>query len=61
MYEAIAPTGCLWNTPQWLWDNDVGKGFNTHVFNTVYTRGWMEELGVREHYVIKDGDQTLVL
>lgn len=61
VYRAISPMGCLWNTPLWLWDNDVGKGFNTHIFNTVYTRGWMEELGVKEHYVTKDGDQTLVL
>lgn len=61
VYQAIAPTGCLWNTPQWLWDNDVGKGFNTHIFKTVYTRGWMEKLGVKEHYVTKDGDQTLTL
>lgn len=61
VYAAIAPRGCLWCTPQWLWDNDIGKGYNTHVWRTVETRGWMQELGVEEHYVIKDGDQTLTL
>ena len=61
VYEAIAPTGCLWCAPKWLWDNDAGKGYNTHVFQTVTVRGWMDGLGVKENYVIKDGDQTVDL
>ena len=61
VYEAIAPTGCFWCTPKWLWDNDAGKGYNTHVFQTVIVRGWMEEIGVKENYVIKDGDQAVEL
>ena len=60
VYEEIAPTACLWGTPKWLWDNDAGKGFNTHVFKTVEVRGWMDKLGVTEHYVMKDGAQTVV-
>ena len=59
VYEEIAPTACLWGTPKWLWDNDAGKGFNTHVFKTVEVRGWMDKLGVTEHYVMKDGAQTV--
>ena len=61
VYEAIAPTACIWCTPDWLWNNDAGKGYNTHVFKTVIVRGWMDELGVKEHYVAKDGDQTIRL
>lgn len=60
-YEAVAPEICLWNTPQWLWDNDAGKGYNTHCWKTVEVRGWMEELGVKENYVSKDGTQVVVL
>lgn len=60
-YEAVAPEVCLWNTPKWLWDNDAGKGYNTHCWQTVIVRGWMEELGVKENYVIKDGTQVVVL
>ncbi len=60
-YEAVAPTGCLWGTPDWLFDNDVGKGFNTHVWKTVEVRGWMEELGVKEHYIMKDGMHKIKL
>ncbi len=54
-YEAVAPVGCFWPTPKWLWDNDAGQGYNTHSFKTIIVRGWMEELGVREHWVMKDG------
>ena len=61
VYEAIAPSGCFWCAPKWLWDNDAGLGYNTHVFQTVVVRGWMEELGVKENYVIKDGDQAVEL
>ncbi len=60
-YQAVAPTACIWCTPDWLWDNNVGKGFNTHIFKTVEVRGWMDELGVKTHYVMKDGDQMIEL
>ncbi len=59
VYEAIKPAICLWNTPRWLWDNDLGKGFNTAHLRTVEVRGWMQEIGVEKHYVIKDGDTVL--
>lgn len=58
-YRAVAPEACFWCAPDWLWDNDAGEGFNTSIFATVETRGWMEKLGVRTHYVIKDGDHAV--
>lgn len=61
VYEAISPEECLWCTPLWLWNNDAGLGYNTHCFQTVIVRGWMEELGVKKNYVTKDGDQTIEL
>ncbi len=60
-YEAVAPRGCLWCTPDWLWNNDVGGGYNTHVFKTVEVREWMAELGAREHYVLMNGTQVIEL
>ncbi len=60
-YEACQPKACLWATPQWLWDNDAGKGYNTHSWKTVTVRGWMEELGVKHHFVNKDGTQVITL
>lgn len=54
-YEKFTPKACLWASPTWLWDNDTGEGFDTAIYNTVRTREWMAELGVKEHYVEKDG------
>ena len=59
VYEAAAPSACLWCAPDWLWDNNAGKGYNTHSWQTVIVRGWMEEMGVKTHYVIKDGDHAI--
>lgn len=58
-YQAVGPQVCLWCAPDWLWDNDSGEGFDTSIFATVETRRWMEKLGVKVHYVIKDGDHAI--
>ena len=60
-YEAVAPTGCFWCAPDWLWNNDAGLGYNTHCFKTVEVQGWMEELGVKEHYILMNGTQIVEL
>lgn len=59
-YEHIQPKRCLWPTPEWLWNNDNGEGFDTGPYQTVRTREWMEELGVTEHFIAKDGTQKIV-
>ena len=59
VYQIIAPKVAMWNTPQWLWDNDGGSGYNTGSYKTLEVRSWMEELGVTANYAIKDGDQTI--
>ena len=58
-YEYIAPKRCIWAAPDWLWDNNVGTGFDKGPFNTVRTREWMSALGVTEHYIEKDGIQKI--
>ncbi len=61
-YEAVRPEICLWCTPDWLWNNDRGKGFNTHCFKTVEVRGWMDEIGsVKKNYIMMDGTQVCPL
>ncbi len=42
---------CLWTAPLWLYNNDLGKGFNTAHYITVAARELMDELGIKEHYV----------
>lgn len=44
-YKAVSPKVALWCTPQWLWDNDVGTGFNKGPFATLETREWFNKLG----------------
>ena len=59
LYKEISPHYCLWPTPDWLWDNDNGGGYNSGSWKTLETRKWMENLNVKENYVEKDGDITL--
>ena len=61
VYAAIAPTACLWCTPDWLWNNDAGLGYNTHCFKTVEVQGWMADLGVQQHYIMMNGTQIIDL
>lgn len=62
LYDVISPKICLWPTPQWLWDNDKGGGYNSGPWKTVETRKWMEDfLKVEKNYCIKDGDIILQL
>ena len=46
-YETVQPEICLYPTPDWLWENDLGGGKGTGPFATLITRRWMEELGVK--------------
>ncbi len=59
VYEAIAPSICLWPSPAWLWNNDSGAGFNSGSWRTLETRSWIQDMGVTRNYVMKDGDITL--
>ena len=59
VYELIAPKVAMWNAPGWLWDNDGGTGYNTGNYKTLEVRAWMDEIGTKTNYVIKDGDQTI--
>ena len=54
-YEKVKFRAALWPSPTWLYNNDAGKGFNTAHFESVIVRGWMEELGIKEHYVSCEG------
>ncbi|MBQ2684310.1 MAG: MBL fold metallo-hydrolase [Thermoguttaceae bacterium] len=50
-YGHVRPTACLWPTPDWLWSNRDGQGH----YDTLNVRAWMDKLGVKENYVMKDG------
>lgn len=54
-YNKASFRACLWPTPTWVYNNDLGQGFNTGHLKTVEVRGWMEDKGITEHYVSCEG------
>lgn len=61
LYKMIAPKACLWPTPEWLWNNDPGTGYNTGNWETIKLHAYMKDTcGVKHHFVAKDGVQKLV-
>ena len=61
VYNAIDPDYCIWCTPTWVWDNLGENGYDSGPFETVVTRGWMSALGIKRHYVDKDGPFAIEL
>ena len=72
VYAAIAPEACLWCYPDWLYNEPEIPSYladrtklrerqRTRMYGTVITRQWMECLGVKTHYVTKDGTHRIVL
>lgn len=61
-YEVVAPKVCLWNTAQWLWDNNKdNQGYNSGPWKTIEVREWMNDLMISHHFVTKDGPQVIPL
>lgn len=54
-YRTIKFKACLWPSPTWVYNNDAGKGYNTHTFETVEIRSLMDSLGIKKHYVSNQG------
>lgn len=61
LYKLLDAKACLWPTPQWLWDNVGDEGPGTGPYETVQLYQYMrDDLGIKHHYVAKDGVQKLV-
>ena len=72
IYAAAAPEACLWCCRDWLYDEPEIPAYladretlrrmgRQRMYGTAVTRRWMEALGVRTHYVTKDGTQRICL
>lgn len=72
VYAAIAPEACMWCCADWLYNEpevpsylaDADRLFRMgriRMYGTAVTRRWMEQLGVKTHYVTKDGTNTILL
>ena len=58
VYDAINPSLCFFNCPEWLYNNDNGKGYNTGNWKTIEVRKWMEEKNTT-NILAFEGDQTI--
>jgi len=54
-YRTIKFKACLWPSPSWVFNNDAGKGYNTHTFETVEIRNLVDSLGIKKNYVSCEG------
>jgi len=54
-YRTIKFKACLWSSPSWVYNNDVGKGYNTHTFETIEIRNLVDSLGIKTNYVSCEG------
>lgn len=54
-YRTVKFRACLWPTPTWVYNNDAGGGFNTHILTTIETRQTMDALNITEHYFSFEG------
>lgn len=60
VYLAAAPYACLWCCPDWLYDEEP-VSFGPRLYGTKMTRYWMDALGVKTHYVTKDGTHRIII
>ena len=58
VYEAIDPRACIWCCQSWLY-NENDREIQPNMYGVAMTRKWMDEIGVTEHYITKDGDQII--
>ena len=72
VYAAILPEACLWCCADWLYNEPeippyledaekLRKMGRIRMYGTAVTRKWMDLLGVKKHYVTKDGTQRIEL
>jgi len=72
LYAEIAPSACMWCSPDWLYAEPEIPDYladterlcamgRARMYGTAVTRKWMEILGVKKHYVTKDGTQRIRL
>lgn len=72
IYAEVQPEACLWCAPDWLYQEPeipsylknreaLRKRGRGRMYGVGLTRKWMELLGVKTHYVTKDGTQEISL
>lgn len=60
VYIMAAPEACIWNCPEWLYNEPI-KLWKERMWGTMMQRRWMDAIGVKTHYVAKDGNQKILI
>ncbi len=60
VYMMVNPEACLWCAPGWLYE-EKPDFIRERMYGTKMTRMWMDRMGVKTHYVTKDGTQRIEL
>ena len=55
------PDVCIWCAASWLWQEHEGVRYLNGGHSVTVTRRWMDILGVKNHYVTKDGTNVIEL
>ena len=72
VYAEVMPEACLWCCADWLYNEPeiphylvdrkkLRKMQREGMYGTTVTRRWMDILGVKKHYVTKDGTNEIEL
>lgn len=72
IYAAVMPEACMWCCPDWLYNEPeipryledrekLHRMQRERMYGTAVTRQWMDILGVKTHYVTKDGTNCIEL
>ena len=72
VYAAIMPSACMWCCADWLYEEEeiprylanrerLRKMQRERMYGTKITRKWMDILGVKTHYVTKDGTNKIII
>ena len=72
VYAAIMPEACMWCCADWLYNEPEIPSYlrdreklrrmqRERMYGTTVTRQWMDMLGVKTHYVTKDGTNIIEL
>lgn len=72
VYAAIMPEACMWCCADWLYNEPEIPSYlenrkklrdmqRERMYGTTVTRKWMDILGVKTHYVTKDGTNAIEL
>ncbi len=54
-YRTVKFSACLWPTPSWVYNNDIGGGFNSYTLTTIEIRNLIDSLGIKENHISFQG------